>query len=151
MVPFTLSVLILLSCINYINIFIGNVTLILLSCIKSWGVVWVVCLNPLNLYENVLTQAVSDLKLWWTYIANKHYMNIVILWKTTVVKSKKNLIEESLFPVLNALLISFLKKLKSDHLRSRALGKYKFKTIISDLFSILVSIIANFKSDPCLK
>ena len=55
------------------------------------------------------------------------------------------------FPVLNSLLISFLKKLKSDHLRSRALGKYKFKTIISDLFSILVSIIANFKSDPCLK
>ena len=69
----------------------------------------------------------------------------------TVVKSKKNLIEESLFPVLNALLIPFLKKLKSDHLRSRALGKYKFKTTVSDLFSILVSIIANFKSDPCLK
>ena len=142
MLPITLSVLIL---------FIGTVTLILLSCVKSWGLVWVVCLNPLNWYENVLTQAVSDLKLWWTYIANKHYMTIVILWKMTVVKSKKNLIEESLFPVLNALLIPFLKKLKSDHLRSRALGKYKFKTIISDLFSILVSIIANFKSDPCLK
>ena len=142
MLPITLSVLIL---------FIGTVTLILLSCVKSWGVVWVVCLNPLNWYENVLTQAVSDQKLWWTYIANKHYMTIVILWKMTVVKSKKNLIEESLFPVLNALLIPFSKKLKSDHLRSRALGKYKFKTIISDLFSILVSIIANFKSDPCLK
>ena len=142
MLPITLSVLIL---------FIGTVTLILLSCVKSWGVVWVVCLNPLNWYENVLTQAVSDLKLWWTYIANKHYMTIVILWKMTVVKSKKNLIEESLFPVLNALLIPFSRKLKSDHLRSRALGKYKFKTIISDLFSILVSIIANFKSDPCLK
>ena len=66
-------------------------------------------------------------------------------------EKKKNLIEESLFPVLNALLISFLKKLKRDHLKSRALGKYKFKTISSDLFSILVSIIANFKSDPCLK
>ena len=66
-------------------------------------------------------------------------------------EKKKNLIEESLFPVLNALLIPFLKKLKSDHLKSRALGKYKFKTISSDLFSILVSIIANFKSDPCLK
>ena len=142
MLPITLCVLIL---------FIGTVTLILLSCVKSWGVVWVVCLNPLNWYENVLTQAVSDLKLWWTYIANKHYMTIVILWKMTVVKSEKNLIEESLFPVLNALLIPFSKKLKSDHLTSRALGKYKFKTIISDLFSILVSIIANFKSDPCLK
>ena len=66
-------------------------------------------------------------------------------------EKKKKLIEESLFPVLNALLIPFLKKLKSDHLKSGALGKYKFKTIISDLFSILVSIIANFKSDPCLK
>ena len=65
-------------------------------------------------------------------------------------KQKKPDREES-FPVLNALLIPFSKKLKSDHLRSRALGKYKFKTIISDLFSILVSIIANFKSDPCLK
>ena len=55
------------------------------------------------------------------------------------------------FPGFKCPVDSIFEKLKSDHLRSRPLGKYKFKTIISDLFSILVSIIANFKSDPCLK
>ena len=55
------------------------------------------------------------------------------------------------FPGFKCPVDSIFEELKSDHLRSRALGKYKFKTIISDLFSILVSIIAKFKSDPCLK
>ena len=59
----------------------------------------------------------------------------------TVMKRKKTLTKDSRFPVLNALLVPFLKERR---VILRAHGKHKFITVISDLFSLLVSIIVNF-------
>ena len=58
-------------------------------------------------------------------------------------KIKETLTEESLFLVLNALLIPFLKKAKGDYWSIWQRQIYN-GTVISGVYSLLVSIIVNF-------
>ena len=75
------------------------------------GVVRVVLLNPLNQNENVQTRAVSDENLCGHILLTN---TICYLLKNNCDEKKKRLTEENPFLVLNALLIPFLKKIKSD-------------------------------------